>query len=421
MNYNFSTIQNTLQNNNLKMLKEDPIINEPRYRYVPSGEFFSQIIDSLQDYSIFTLDNDLKINSWNSGSSKIFGWDTDEILGKNFDIIFTKEDLENGVQNQEIQNALSKGRATDNRWHIKKDGSRFFAYGLVFPLKDENGEIMGFVKILRDLTESKKSEEVIASYIKDLEDLNTHKESVLAIISHDLRTPLTGIIGLVSHIMDNYKEMSGEEVDEMLELLLKTSKDELEMLDYLVEWARIKYATEAFTPQVIFLSGFVQKIFDRMKESMQQHSINFEYHIDQNITVFADKKMLFSIFQNLISNAIKHTPQGREIKVLAKLHEKEVIVQIKDSGVGMSKKIVDKLFKPQLRSLSNPRKKNKGAGIGLLLSKGFLERNGGKIWVESVEGEGSSFFFTLPIDRPVNGHLVSDHVKYTLSEKKSHV
>lgn len=406
MNYNFSTIKNR----NIKMLKEKITPKETKPKYVPSAEFYSQIIDSLQDYSIFTLDKNLKINSWNSGSSKIFGWETDEIIGKDFDIIFTEADLEIGAQDDEIRISLSKGRATDNRWHLKKDGSKFFAYGLVFPLKDENEEIIGFVKILRDLTEFKKSENVIETYIKDLEDLNTHKENVLAIISHDLRTPLTGIIGLASHLKENIKEMDEEEVDEILELLLKTSREELAMLDYLVDWARVKYANEAFTPQKISLTNFVQKVFDRMKETAQLNNINLVNQIDENETVFADQKMLLSVFQNLISNAIKHTDSGGEVKISTSRNEIEIVVQVKDSGIGMSKKILEKLFKPQLSALSKPMKKNKGAGIGLLLSKGFLERNGGKIWVESIEGEGSSFYFTLPIDKPIKGQLIANEV-----------
>ncbi|WP_172805244.1 PAS domain-containing sensor histidine kinase [Aquiflexum balticum] len=386
------------------MLQEKIITKEPNSKFIPSAEFYSQIIDSLQDYSIFTMDKQLKINSWNSGSTTIFGWESDEMIGKDFDIIFTDEDLELGIQNSEIQTSLADGRATDNRWHVRKDGSRFFAFGLVFPLLDVNGEMMGFVKILRDLTEKKKSEEVIKTYIKDLEDLNTHKESVLAIISHDLRTPLTGIIGLVTHLMANIKEMNAEEVNEMLELLLKTSTDELEMLDYLVEWARIKFAAQVFMPQKIQLTCFVQKVFERMKETAQLNHITLVHQIEENETVFADRKMLVSVFQNLISNAIKHTQPGGEIKISAKRNETKIIVQVKDSGIGMSNKILEKLFKPQLKTLSNARKENKGAGIGLLLSKGFLERNGGKIWVESSEGNGSSFYFSLPMDKTIIGH-----------------
>jgi len=115
-------------------------------RYIPTAEFYSQIIDSLQDYSIFTIDNDFIINSWSSGSTKIFGYESEEAIGESFELIFTEEDLKNGIAKREIEISLQEGRATDNRWHIAKDKSLFYAYGLVFPLIGIDGEMLGYVK-----------------------------------------------------------------------------------------------------------------------------------------------------------------------------------------------------------------------------------------------------------------------------------
>ena len=371
-------------------------------QYIPTAEFYSQIIDSLQDYSIFTLDKELIINSWNSGATKIFQYTTEEIIGKHFDIIFTEEDKESGIPKKEIDTALKEGRATDNRWHICKDKSTFYAYGLVFPLTGIDGEMLGYVKILRDLTERKKSEDAIKVYIKELEELNTHKESVLAILSHDLRSPLGGIIGASEYLSKNLDKMESVKVKEMLTLLNKAATDELSMLDYLVEWARIKYATEVFSPLKIDLIQYVKKVFDTLNQTAAVNTINLHHEIEENISVFADGKMVLSILQNIVSNAIKHTRPGGNITVTAKRKEDKIIVEIKDNGIGMSKEIQEKLFTPQMNSLSKARKENKGAGIGLLLVKGFLEKNSGEIWVESVEGEGSSFYFTLPVNKPAD-------------------
>lgn len=370
-------------------------------KYIPSAEFYSQIIDSLQDYSIFTLDNELKINSWSSGSTKIFGYETDEIIGASFDLIFTEEDLKNAIPKREIETALKEGRATDNRWHIAKDKSEFYAYGLVFPLIGLDGEMLGYVKILRDLTDRKQSEDAIKNYVRELEELNTHKESVLAILSHDLRSPLSAIIGTAKYLKENFHKMKPDAVQEMLDLLYKSSTDELDMLDYLVEWARIKYASDAFSPTKIKLTDYIDKVFEGLNETAAVNTINLNHVIKENTSVFADGKMLISIIQNIVSNAIKHTEKGGSITVSAKSQDDKIIVQVKDTGIGMSKEIIEKLFTPQMKTLSETRKKNKGAGIGLLLVKGFLEKNGGEIWVESIEGEGSSFYFTLPIEKPL--------------------
>ena len=370
-------------------------------KYIPTAEFYSQIIDSLQDYSIFTLDKEFIINSWSSGSTKIFGYETEEVIGEPFDLIFTDEDSKKGVPKKEIETALKEGRATDNRWHIAKDKSLFYAYGLVFPLIGLEGELLGYVKILRDLTDRKQSEDAIKNYIRELEELNTHKESVLAILSHDLRSPLSAIIGTAKYLKENFHKMKSDAVQEMLDLLCKSSTDELEMLDYLVEWARIKFAAEVFSPTKIKLTEYINKVFETLNETASTNSINLQNEIEENTSVFADGKMLISIIQNIVSNAIKHMEKGGIITVSTKSKDDKIIVQIKDTGIGMSKEIMAKLFTPQIKTLSETRKKDKGAGIGLLLVKGFLEKNGGEIWVESIEGEGSSFYFTLPIEKPL--------------------
>ena len=111
--------------------------------------------------------------------------------------------------------------------------------------------------------------------------------------------------------------------------------------------------------------------------------------------------MVLSILQNLVSNALKHTNKGGDITITTKTKEDKIIVEIKDSGVGMKREIQAKLFTPQVASLSKVRENDKGAGIGILLVKGFIEKNGGEIYVESVIGKGSSFYFTLPIEKPL--------------------
>jgi two-component system CheB/CheR fusion protein len=371
-------------------------------RYIPTAEFYSQVIDSLQDYSIFTLDTDLIINSWNSGATKIFQYETDEIIGEKFEVIFTDEDKAIGAPALEIETALKDGRAVDNKWHICKDGSKFYAYGLVFPLLGNDGEMLGYVKILRDLTERKKSEDAIEKYVKELEDLNEHKESVLAILSHDLRSPLASIISSAAYLKTNFEKMEPKLVREMLELLHESSREELNMLDYLVEWARIKYAADVFTPTKLQLVDYVEKVFEILSDSATVKTIALSHDIQNATSVFADGKMILSILQNLVSNALKHTEIGGRISITAKRNEDKIIVEIMDTGIGMSQTMQEKLFTPQAESLIKARGDDKGAGIGLLLVKGFLEKNGGEIWVESSVGKGSTFYFTLPIEKPLS-------------------
>jgi len=382
------------------MMVSDETTNITRHTFIPTVEFYRQIIDSIQDYSIFTVDKDLVINSWSDGSENVFGYKSNEILGEYFDTIFTEEDKKNGIPQKEIDISLKEGRATDNRWHVRKDGSRFYAYGLVFPLTRENGELIGFVKILRDLTEKKKSEQSIKNYVKELEELNTHKENILAIISHDLRSPLGGIITASEYLKNNFDTMERNEIKEMIELIHKSTVREINMLDYLVEWARIKYAAEVFSPAKIELAKHVDKAFELLGEAANANEISLYNKVDEDTTVYADEHMLMSVLHNIISNAIKHSDKGDEITVSAELKDENMVVQIRDTGKGMTKEIQEKLFKPQMITLTKAREEKKGAGIGLLLVKEFLNKSNSEIWVESTEGEGSSFFFTLPVKKP---------------------
>lgn len=241
---------------------------------------------------------------------------------------------------------------------------------------------------------------VLSIILTDLTIQNVNKE--LATFSHDLQSPLAGIIELAEILKENFETFENSTVKEMLELIHKSSKDELIRFDYLVEWSRIKYASEAFSPAKTDLNQYVEKVINTLTENAVAKNIHLYNEIIENTNVFADGKMLLSILQNIISNSIKYTRSGGKIAITAKRKEDKIIIEIKDNGIAMSQEKKATVFTPQMISLSKIRKENNGAGIGLLLAKIFLEKNGGEIWVESIEGEGSSIYLTLPLKPPLN-------------------
>lgn len=365
--------------------------------YLPTNEFYSQVIDSLEDYALLTMDEDLMINSWNSGAENIFKYAPEDIIGKHFKTIFTKEDIRKGIPDDEITRAIKEGRATDERWHLKKDKNIFYASGLVFPLVDENKNRIGFVKILRDLTDKKNAEEAIKKYLKELEELNNHKEKTLAVLSHDLRSPLTSMLASTSFLKSRFDTLKPADTSQMIEILHISTKNILGMLNNLVDWARIKYAAEIFTPEPLNLKNFIAEAMENVYENALLKKVEIINKIADDIRIIADVKMLHSILQNILSNALKYTPSDGKITISAMLENDNAIIEIKDTGVGMSKEQSNKLFTPKVEVLTTQRKEEEGAGIGLLLVKGFLEKLGGKISVKSQLGKGTSFYFSLPL------------------------
>lgn len=365
-------------------------------RHMSADEFSKLVMNNLVDYSILTTDKELVINSWYPGATLLFGYQPEEIIGQPIDIIFTEEDIKNKIPMLEMETAITEGRATDNRWHVLKDGSLFYAYGLMFPLRDEQGEWIGFIKILRDLTGRKMNEEAIQQHMKDLEELMVHKENIIHILSHDLRSPLSYIIGVTDYLKSDFNTLQPEELMRMLDTLYQASTDQLNMLDYLVEWARVKHAGDIYTPVLLDLKKVVMRVFETFNELAATKSIRLQGEVRRGTLVFADEKMLLSILQNLVSNAIKYSHHQGVITISAEVKDDLVVVKVKDTGVGMSSDKVEKLFTAQLKTLAKAREENKGAGVGLLLVKGFVERNGGEICADSVEGQGSTFYFTLP-------------------------
>ncbi|HET6556564.1 MAG TPA: PAS domain-containing sensor histidine kinase [Prolixibacteraceae bacterium] len=378
------------------MLNDQQDIKLSDNRSIPIDEFSHLVINNLVDYSIFTTDKDLIINSWYAGAAKLFGYSATEVIGKHIDILFTKEDINDRISTMEMEMALNDGWATDNRWHVLKDGKLFYAYGLMFPLRDARDELIGFIKILRDLTGRKINEDAIQKHIHDLEELMVHKENIIHILSHDLRSPLSYIVGVADYLKSDFNQMEPEELTRMLDALYQASTDELNMLDYLVEWARVKHASDIFTPVILDLKKVVMRVFETFNEMAAAKSIRLEKELEKGTIVFADEKMLVSILQNLVSNAIKFSPNETSIIITASEKEDKVTVKVKDQGIGIPQEKLDNLFKAQLNNLAATREENKGAGIGLLLVKGFVERNGGELCAESVEGQGSTFYFTLP-------------------------
>ena len=205
------------------------------------------------------------------------------------------------------------------------------------------------------------------------------------------------MLASTTFLKSKFESLKPADALQMLDILHISTKNMLGMLNNLVEWARIKYAAEIFTPEVLNLRNYVFQVTENMHENAALKEIEVKNDIHSKIAVYADRKMLSSIIHNIVSNAIKYTPISGKITIDAKIVKNKVIVEVKDTGIGMTAEVLEKLLSSEIHAPKTSITNEDGAGIGLLLVKGFLEKNGGKISVKSKLGKGTSFYFTLPI------------------------
>lgn len=230
----------------------------------------------------------------------------------------------------------------------------------------------------------------------ELQNLNATKDKFFSILGHDLKSPLNSLSSFSSLLINYFDSLSKEEIQTLAKDLDKSLKNLYSLLDNLLEWARSQTGNINFTPEQFDLTS----ILDENKELLKVQAGNKEIAIIQNrtspLTVSTHKHSITTVIRNLVANAIKFTPSGGQIKIDANEKPGEVVVSIADTGVGMSEQVIKKLFRIDSKVSTLGTADEKGTGLGLVLCKDFVEKNGGKLWVESKEGQGSTFYFSIP-------------------------
>jgi signal transduction histidine kinase len=232
----------------------------------------------------------------------------------------------------------------------------------------------------------------------EIERINSEKDKFFSIIAHDLKSPLSGFLGLTRIMVDEINNISTEDILLFTSDMKDSASSLYELLENLLEWASIQNGRISFNLEICYLNYIINQNFSLLSEPARQKNISLIALVDENINFFADYSMLNTIFRNLISNAIKFTNnEGKiEIGVNTEMINNNILIYVKDSGVGMSKEIIDKLFKLDSKITSLGTNNEKGTGLGLILCKEFIEKHGGEIWVESELGNGTTFYFSMP-------------------------
>lgn len=243
--------------------------------------------------------------------------------------------------------------------------------------------------------------QVVNNTVRDqnakLQELNATKDKFFSIISHDLKGPLNSLTSFSGLLINHTDSLSKDEIKMLAKDLDKSLKNLFALLENLLEWSRSQTGNIEFKPEAFDIAGLLKQNQELLQQQAQNKKISILLQGESNLTINAHRNSINTVVRNLISNAIKFTPAEGTITLKTSTADNKVLVSVSDTGVGMSKEVMDKLFRIDTKHTTKGTADEKGTGLGLILCKEFIEKNGGKIWVESVVNKGSTFFFELPL------------------------
>lgn len=361
-----------------KLAEQEIEENKEKYRGLSEATF----------ESIFISEKGICIEQ-NLSAEKIFGYTTEEAIGRKGTDWIAPE-----YRQLVINNMLAGNEQPYEVLALKKDGTTFpcMIQGKMMHYKGKDVRATA----LRNITDLKLAEAEVKHKNDELQKLNTEKDKFFTIIAHDLKSPFNSILGFSDLIAERVKEKNYEDVEKYAEVIQLSSNKAMDLLINLMEWSQSQTGRMEFHPEYFELVELIKDTEHLLSGALKQKSISIFETFPSNTPVFADKKMISTVLRNLISNAIKYTHPGGEIIISTKETQEDLTISVSDNGVGIPKAIIDKLFKID-QSYSTPGTNNeKGTGLGLILCKEFVEKHGGKIWIDSEVDKGSTFYFTIP-------------------------
>lgn len=251
----------------------------------------------------------------------------------------------------------------------------------------------------KDITAQKMAEQALRENEENLKRLNATKDQFFSIVAHDIKNPMSAIVGFSELFMEKLKDLQREDLNQMAALIHKSSTGVVELLDNLSTWARAQTGRLSFKPKEVDLTSLIHEVISLLQGQSLAKSISIRLNLPETLKVIADVDMISTIVRNLVSNAIKFTDSYGMIILSAQTNERETIVSIQDNGIGMKKERLNALFQIESTLSSRGTHNEKGTGLGLIICKEFIQLHGGSIWAESEPGKGSRFSFSIPVSR----------------------
>ncbi len=307
---------------------------------------------------------------------------------------------------EDDQARIAEAIATANRNQTKeysyqfraktKNGNYIWIEDKIDAQYDNAGNRIRSIIHSRNITERKQAEQIILEQTENLKKLNDDKDRFIAILGHDLRNPFNIILGFLKLLIQNIRKYEIDKIERQINIIYNSAENTYQLLEDILLWAKSQSGKLTFNPQAVKLQDIYDAVSECQKPAAKSKNITVSYFSDKDTKVFADKNMLNTVLRNLISNAIKYTNYGGNIKIYAISKQDYVTLTVSDTGVGMSSETLTRLFDITRINTTPGTAGEKGTGLGLILCKEFMEKHGGTIRAESEAGKGSSFIITLP-------------------------
>ena len=360
-------------------------------------ELFYQFVQTVQDHAIFAMDPQGRIVHWNAGAAHIMGFDASDVVGRELHDIFTQEDCDAGVPRLELETAEHMGRAADERWHVRKDGSRFWGLGAVTAVRAADGALLGFGKIVADRTDLKELQDALQSRNDALGHADELKNRFLATLAHELRNPQS-VLANSAGVLRRYAagDLQLQTVAEMIERQVRQTQ---RLIEDLTDLARSSRGRIELRMQQLDLREMARLAAEAVQSVMTERRHDLATVLpDLPVPIEADADRLQQIMINLLRNAARYTPPGGRISLSVAAEGREGVVRIHDTGVGIPAGQLADIFELFTQVHPENVESRAGMGIGLALARELVELHGGTIQARSEGiGKGSEFIVRLPL------------------------
>jgi PAS domain S-box-containing protein len=370
-----------------------------------SEERHRLIVGNVTEYAIFMTDPQGNILTWNPGAQRIFGYLDHEIVGRNGAELFVPEDQAAGAPAKELETALTRGQASDDRWQMRKGGERFFASGVTAPLRDGEGALRGFVKVCRDLTERRQIDEQRERLFEQekmarlaAERATLIKDEFLAVVSHELRTPLSSIL-LWAKLL---RSGGARDMPQAIESIIVSAEAQQQLVDDLLDISRMITGKLRLNVRDTEVLPVVRAAIHAVRPMATAKQVHIVESLDKSPGVARiDAHRIEQVLWNLLNNAVKFTESGGQLHVQLRRLEHVIQIQVRDTGRGITPDFLPHVFERFSQADGSNTRVHGGLGIGLAISRQLVELHGGSIRAESSgEGRGATFTVELPISAP---------------------